>query len=789
MIQNFIKTAFRNLWKTKGYSFLNIFGLAIGITAAALIFLWVEGELTRNDNFANKKDIYVVKSKQKYDEATYIFESTPGPFAPAIKAEIPGIKHAARLDWGSKILLSIGDNNIYQQGSYVDPSYVDILSMEFLEGDRTSALNNPDQIVLSESAAKRFFGNSPAVGKTLSINHTDNATVSGVVKDFPTNSSFRFDWLISFKKYEQQNNWLDNWGSNSVMTIVQLEPNTNLEEVNKTMMDFTERKTDGKVTFSQTFLYPMSRWNMYNVFDKDGNEIEGRIKNIRLFSIIAWALLLIACINFMNLSTARSEKRAKEVGLRKVVGANRQSLIAQFIGESLFYAFLSTLLAILFVHLLISPFNTLIGKTLVVDLFTPLHLLFVGGIVLICGLLAGSYPAFYLSAFNPLKTLKGAKQKTGSASLIRRGLVILQYTTSVVLIICTLIIYQQIQHVKNRESGMDRSQVLTTTLQGNMAAQPMPIKEQLKATGQVEHVSLSNMNLLNIGSNSSGFVWEGKPSNMDILIGILSADEELVPTMSLKMYDGRNFNTNMLSDSSAMMINEALAKLIQPDGKVAGQLMKWNSQQYTIVGVVKDFVYNDFYGAPSPMVIIPFQAEYGGIMNIKTKAGANLFEVLPEIEKIVKSNNPGYPFEYRFMDEIFNTKFQTEQLTQRLATVFAVLSIVISCLGLFGLASYSAEQRAKEISIRKVLGASIAKLIAMLNKEFVLLVILSCLLAFPIAWWLMNSWLDGYKYRIDIQWVIFAFAATLSLIIALLTISTQAFRAASANPTKKLRNE
>lgn len=789
MIQNFIKTAFRNLWKTKGYSFLNIFGLAIGITAAALIFLWVEGELTRNDNFANKKDIYVVKSKQKYDEATYIFESTPGPFAPAIKAEIPGIKHAARLNWGSKILLSIGDTNIYQQGYYVDPPFVDILSMEFLEGDRHAALNNPDQVVLSESAAKRFFGNSPAVGKILSLDHTDNVTVSGVVKDFPTNSSFRFDWLIPFKKYEQQYSWLDSWGNNSVMTVVQLDPTANLEQVNATMMDFIERKTDGKTTFSQTYLYPMSRWNLYNTFDSDGNEIEGRIKNIRLFSIIAWALLLIACINFMNLSTARSEKRAKEVGLRKVVGAHRSSLIFQFIGESILYALLSTLLAIALIYLLINPFNTLIGKTLAVDLFKPLHLLFVGAVILFCGILAGSYPALYLSAFNPLKTIKGAKQKAGSASLIRRGLVILQYTTSVVLIICTLIIYQQIQYVKNRDSGMDRSQVLTTSLQGKMATQPMPIKEQLKATGQVEYVSLSNMNLLNIGSNSSGFVWEGKPSNMDILIGILSADEELVPAMSLKMYDGRNFNANMLSDSSSMIINEALAKLMQPDGKVAGQLMKWNDQQYTIVGVVKDFVYNDFYGAPSPMVIIPFQAEYGGIMNIKTKAGANLFTVLPAIEKIIKSNNPGYPFEYNFMDELFDAKFQTEQLTQRLATVFAVLSVVVSCLGLFGLASYSAEQRAKEISIRKVLGASIAKLISMLNKEFIVLVGLSCLLAFPLAWWMMHNWLDNYKYRIDIQWIIFAAAAAIAVVIALITISTQAFRAASANPTKKLRNE
>src|SRR5690606_19185260 len=308
MIRNYFKIAWRNLWKSKGYGFLNIFGLAVGITATSLIFLWVESEVTKNDHFPNKKDIYITKSKQSYDETTYIFEATPGPLAPAIEQEIPGIKNAVRTDWGGPLLFSVGDNNLYQKGYHADPGILDMLSVEFLRGNRLTALNEPNNIVLSENGAKRLFGDEPALGKTLRVNNNETYTVSGVVKDFPKNSSFRFNWLIPFKKYESGQDWLKTWGNNGIMTLVQLEPNANVDQVNKQLRNFVKDKTDGQVTFSRNFLYPMSRWNMYNSFDKDGNEQEGRIKYVRLFSIIAWVVLLIACINFMNLATARSGK-------------------------------------------------------------------------------------------------------------------------------------------------------------------------------------------------------------------------------------------------------------------------------------------------------------------------------------------------------------------------------------------------------------------------------------------------------------------------------------------------
>ncbi|MFD2600287.1 ABC transporter permease [Sphingobacterium corticis] len=789
MIRNYIKSAFRNLWKTKGYSFLNIFGLAVGITAAALIFLWVEDEVTKNDHFANKEDIYVVKSKQKYDGQTFVFESTPGPFAKAVAEEITGVKHAARLDWGNSFLFNVGDNSLFQRGFHADPPILDILSVEFLEGDRKSALNELNNIVLAESAAKRLFGNESAMNKTVRVNNSESYTVSGVVKDFPVNSSFTFDWLINFRKFELQNPWLENWNANGLMTVVQLQPNANLANINNTLSDFAKRKTKGEVTYYKNMLYPMSRWNMYNVFDSDGNEQEGNIKNVRLFSIIAWVVLLIACINFMNLATARSEKRAKEVGMRKVVGAKRGALILQFLSESLISALLSAILAVGLIYLTIKPFNEIIHADISISLFKATHIYFLIGTVLICGLLAGSYPAFYLSSFNPLKTLKGAKQKAGTAGFIRRGLVVLQYTASVLLVICTAIIYQQIQHTKNRDLGFERSQVINTYLQGDMSKHLDVIKDQLTATGNIEAVGVSDNNIIDISSNSSDFDWEGQDPNSDILIGIMKADEGLIPAVGMTLLDGRNFNPHLKGDSSSLIINATLAKMIQADGLVAGKILRWHNEPYTIVGVVNDFMFNNLFTInPEPTIIAPTDYAYG-VLNIKTKAGVDLQKTLSQIEEIVKANNPAYPSEYRFLDDTFNSKFASVTMVQHLASVFAVLSIIISCLGLFGLASYTAEQRAKEIGIRKVLGASITHLVNMLNREFVMLVGISCLIAFPLAWWFMHDWLSTYKYRIDIGWAVFVLAPASAILIAVFTVSSQALRAATANPTKTLKEQ
>lgn len=788
MIKNYLKTTFRNLWKTRGYSFLNIFGLAIGITCASLIFLWVEEEVSYDNHFPNKEHIYMSKSRQTHDGGTYVFEANPGPLAPAIKAELPGIKYAARVNWPMPLLFNVGEKNLYQTGFYADPDFLDIFSLKFIEGSRGSAMNNLNDIVLTQNAAERLFGNEKAMGKQVRINNEEGYTVAGVVADLPKNSSVQFDWIIPFKKLESQSEGrIENWGNNSFLTYVQLESSADPANVNKQLYDFAERK-EGNGLFYKNFLYPMERWRLYNSFDRDGNEQEGRIKFVRLFSIIAWVVLLIACINFMNLATARSEKRAKEVGMRKVVGARKGSLIGQFLGESLILATLSALLAIGLIFISIGPFNSLVEKELTVGLFEPMHLAFLACVVVMCGLISGSYPAFYLSSFNPIATLKGAKQKAGVAGFIRRGLVIIQYAASITLIVCTVVIFQQIQHVKGRDLGFEHSQVMTTPLRGKMLEHIDVIKEKLIATGGVETAGLSNMSVLNIGSNTWGINWESKNPDQQILIGILHTDADFIPAMGMQLIDGRNFRPHMLGDSSSIIINEAFAKLIQPDGQVAGQTVRWGEDPYTIVGVVKDFVYNNVYKSAEPVLFYPFSTK-SGILNIKTKAGIDLPKTVSQIGEILKETNPGYPFEYEFLDNVFSEKFKSEMLIQRLAGVFAVLSIIISCLGLFGLAAFTAERRTKEMGIRKVLGASIASLIGLLNREFAVLVLLSCAVAFPVAWWIMNDWLSNYQYHTDLNWWIFALAGGGALLIALLTVSSQAVKAALTNPTRSLRNE
>lgn len=787
MFKNFLTLTFRNLWKDKAYSFLNIFGLAVGIAAASLIFLWVEDEMNYND-FSNKQNIYLVQNKQKYDSQSFVFSSTQGPLGPALEKDIPGIVRTVRLNWGNKILFTIGDKNLYQTGRYVDPGFLEMFSVDFIRGDSNSALNEVNNIVLNESSAQKLFGSTNVIGKSIRLDNEENYVVSGVVKDFPKNSSYNFDWLINFENYERKNKWLQTWNNNGIITLVQTEPNADIAGINTQLQDFVKRQLNEDFYTSENFIYPMERWRMYSSFDKSGNEIDGRIKYIRLFSLIAWVVLLIACINFMNLSTARSEKRAKEVSMRKVMGAGRSLLIRSFLGESFVYAFLATLIAVGIVALSLYPFNNLVQKELGMQLSSPIHLGFLLGVIFICCLVSGSYPAFYLSSFNPLTALKGSKRKGGSAGVIRQGLVVLQFTAAIVLMVSTVLIYQQIQHAKNRDLGFQKSQIITTELKGKMHSQLDVIKDRLLATGDIVDVGVSSDDILYISSNSGGFKWEGKHPDSDILISFTTANQDLIPSLGMDIYDGRNFYADLTKEQFSIMINETMAKMIQEDGLVSGKNIEWNGEQHTITGVVKDFIFNDIYTAVEPLVVFPFEQDYG-ILYLKTKASADLPKTLAKVEEIIKVQNPDFPFEYEFLDETFNEMFQSEMLIQRLSQIFAVLCIIISCLGLFGLAAYSAEIRAKEISIRKVLGASVKELVVMLNKEFLALVALSALIAFPIAWWMMNSWIENFEYHITIPWTLFIVIGLLAMLIALLTISSQALKAALTDPAKMLRDE
>jgi len=788
MLKNYIKITFRNLWKTRGYSFLNIFGLAIGIMVASLIFLWVEDEVNYDDHFENKPYIHMVKSLQTYEGHTYVFSSNPGPLAPGLKEDFPEIEHVARSNWETKALFDLGEKTIFENGRFVDEEYLHIFSVDFIAGVAEQSLSKPEQVVISESMAMRFFNRTNVVGETIRVDAENQLTISGVFADLPDNVSVSFDWLRPYQVYFSQNSWLEHWGANALQTYVQIKPNTDLAALNEKIYDFIQKKSGNDGFTSKLRLYPMERWHLYQVFDKDANEIEGSIKYVRLFSIVAWIVLIIACINFMNLATARSQKRAKEIGVKKVVGAGRWGLVRQFISESILLAFLAGILAIALATLALPYFNSLVDKELGLGLDLPQHLLFLGGIILVSGLIAGSYPAFYLSSFDPVGVLKGLAVRSGGANFVRRGLVVVQFAASITLVVCSMLIYMQIQHAKSKDIGYDRNGLITTTVYPKVSAHYEAIKHELTQQGLVEKVGQSTSSILGLGSNTSDYFWEGKDPNVDILITVDDANGEYFETIGLKMLAGRTFKQDIQADSGNVIINKALATIMGITDNPIGKTISRSWGDFTIIGMVDDFMTTDVFWADEPVVFSPL-LNAGRVLSMRIPANTDLAGALPRIEAIFKKFNPEYPFEYRFIDEQFDHMFRTEALVGELSRIFSIMAILISCLGLFGLAAYTAERRTKEIGIRKVLGASVLGLTNMLTKEFVLLVGVACLIAFPLSYWMMENWLDNYSYRIEISWWVFGAAGVLAMVIALITVSTQAIRAAVSNPVYALRDE
>jgi len=788
MIKNYIKTTLRSLLKNRSYSFLNIAGLAIGIACASLIFLWVQDEVTYNHNFAKRDVLYKVYENQTYNGKTSTFFGTPGPMAKAIKAEIPGIKNTARMTGdGDNQLFAVGDKAMTEKGNYADPEIFSILQLPFAKGSGANAFDQLKSVVISETMAQKFFGGADPMGKTLKVNNDQSFTVTGVFKDLPKNSTYQFQWLSPMANIDHKQPWMTIWGANWARTLVELEPNANLAAINQKLSRYIESKTKPGNT-TQCFLFAMNDWNLHNKFT-DGKMDGGRIQYVKTFSFIAWIILVIACINFMNLSTARSEQRAKEVGVRKVMGAGKGKLIGQFIGEAVIMSFIAVIVAVGLIYLSLPSFNNLVQKELAVDILAPLHLLYLLAIGLITGLLAGSYPAFYLSSFNPISVLKNIKIKSSAGSgFIRQSLVVIQFSVSVILIIGTVIIYQQIQHVKNRSIGYNKDNLVYIQLQGKQAAHFTPVYNDLMRSGIVENAALSDNKMLEIGSNNDNYSWDGKDASKNPLISWQNVSPQFISTMGLKLVAGHDFNDNSSVDSTNVIINEAFAKQMGKEGRVGGILREGGTRALQVIGIMKDYLYNDMYGTSAPLVLYNRPAETG-ILSIRFKQGVDIQDALAKAGAIVKADYPGYPFEYQFIDSDFDQLFKTETLTGTLAGVFASLAIFISCLGLFGLAAYTAERRIKEIGIRKVLGASVGGLAGLLSKDFLKLVVISCLLAFPIAWLAINNWLQSYQYRVAVNWWVFALAGVTALLIALATVSFQAIKAALMNPVKSLRSE
>lgn len=787
MIKSFLKVAWRHLVKNKGYSLLNIAGLALGMACAVLILIWVNDELTYNKFHKNYNRLYKFMENQSYDGKTFTFAAFPGPFGPAVKQELPEMEYVTRSDWGSNQLFTYNDKNIYEQGLHAEPDFLKMFSFEWIKGDINNQLTDPTSIIITDVMARKFFGNEDPIGKTLKVDNEILVKVTGLMKEPPLNSNIRFQWLAAFKGYENRNRWLQSWGNNGIQTWCMLKENVDPAQVNKKLTNFIQKKDTN--TIAKPFLFSIKDWRLRTEFEEGKQTGGGRIVFVRIFSIIALFIIIIACINFMNLATARSEQRAKEVGVRKVMGAGRGVLIRQFFGESMVMSIAAMILAAGLVLLALPAFNTLVEKKLVFSLSNPVIW---GGLPLItiaCGILAGSYPSLYLSSFNPITVFKGMRVgKDSIVNYIRKGLVVTQFIVSIALIICTIIVYQQINHIKSRELGYTKDNVLYSYLQGNMRQHFGAIKQDLISSGAVENAALANGRVLQVGSSSSDFSWPGKNPGKEVLITMEWVSPEYIPTMNMKLASGRNFHQDGVSDSTTVIINETLSKIIDPKKDLAGSYITRDGRQLLVAGVVKDFIYNDMYKKPEPMIIFcDTSNSYTLLVRLKDKQDVST--AMTKVESVIKRHAPGYPFEYTFLDDEFNNNFKSEMLTGKLSRLFAGLTIFISCLGLFGLAAYTAERRTKEIGIRKVLGASLGNVVALLSRDFLILVAIAAVLASALAGWAMYNWLQGFAYRISIEWWVFIVAGVLALVIALLTVSFQAIKAGLMNPVKSLRTE
>lgn len=794
MFKNYFKSAFRNLRRNKSFAFINIAGLAVGMTAAMLILLWAQNELSTDRFYQKENRIYLMYNRDKNSEGNvWAWPNTPKILATTLKNDYPEVEDAVRYN-NITFLLTQGEKHLNVQGAFADSGFLNVFGLPLKEGSIKGCLSSSYNIVLTENLAKKLFGNESAIGKTVRIDSVNNCTVTAVLKDLPSNTQFNFEYLLPWSYFEKLG-WSDSaWGNNSVFTYALLKPGALQSAFDAKVKDITINHTKGSASPSTTevFTQPLGRAYLYSK-SENGKLVDGPIETVRLFIVIAAFILFIACINFMNLSTARSEKRAKEVGIRKVMGAQRGKLILQFIGESIMFSFVAFSIAIFIVQISLTGFNTLVNKELFINYTDVSFWLFALIFILFSGILAGSYPAFFLSAFKPVKVLKGTFKKAEAAINPRKVLVVVQFTFAIVLIISTLIVQKQIQHTLNRDAGYNRNNLIYIFAQGDIIKHYDLIKSNLLKSGAVVSATRCANPITKKWGDSWGFAWPGSTKQDEIIDFIgLGADADFVKTIGVKLIAGRDIDIyNYPTDSNAMMLNESAVKAMHLKQPVGATIKATDgSGQWHVVGVIKDFIMESPYQKDiNPIMIYGPGYNSGYVLHLKLNASNSTAANLSKIEKIFKEYNPQYPFEYVFADESYAKKFADTQRTGKLASLFAGLTIFISCLGLFALAAYSAENRIKEIGVRKVLGASVFNITSLISKDFLKLVIISFVIASPVAWFAMQKWLNDYSYRISMQWWIFAIAGLLSVIIALLTIIFHVLKAAVANPVKSLRTE
>ncbi|MES2265993.1 MAG: ABC transporter permease [Bacteroidota bacterium] len=789
MFKNYFKIAWRNIAKHKGFSLINAGGLALGMASCLLLLLYVAYHFNYDKQFDNIDNIYIVENNQPGDGKIYTFEATPRLAAATIKTEISDAVRAVRTsDYTAEGLLTYKNNSFKKSGMFADDGFFEIFSYHFIKGTAANALKAPNSIIITQKLAKTLFGDEDPMNKIVKRNNQLPLTVTGVIEDVPTSATFQFEFVIPWAMFEDSNAWAKNapWGSNFARTIVQLKDPSALAKANNIIKNMVGRHNDGNK--NELFLYPFKKLHLYSEF-VEGKPAGGMIDQMKLFITLAICILLVACVNFMNLSTARSEERAKEVGIRKAIGSNRASLIGQFITESVILSLLSTAIAMFIVILSLPYFNTLLGIQLTLPYNNVLAWVTIICIGLFTGVLAGSYPAFYLSAFEPIKVLKGVFKGGSSAVPLRKVLVVVQFCFAVFLITATICIYRQIKFVQEKSAGFDKNNLVEVPIEGDLEKNTDVFINQLKTDNVITAGTTFSQSITEDGNNTWGVSWPGKRDDEVILFDRFMAGNDFTKTAGVKLIAGREFSSAYPADTAhkTVMINESAANIMKLKTPV-GSIIKYGDTELTVVGVYKDFVWGSPYEKTRPM-FTQYSNGNRSVIDLRLNPNRSISANIDAINKALKTYNPAYPPTVKFVDSDFEKKFQNEKLLATLSNIFGGLAIIISCLGLFGLAAYAAEQRVKEIGVRKVLGATVMNLVTLLSKDFLKLVAIAIVIAIPVSIWAMNKWLQKFEYRISLSWWMLALAGLITVFIAIVTVSYQAIKAALANPVKSLRSE
>jgi putative ABC transport system permease protein len=780
------KIALRNLWKNKGYTLINVGGLAIGLASCMILLLYVAYEWGYDRQSKNVEDTYVVYNHMPNNTGILSYAWTPGRLAATLKEEIPGVKLASHSTYPSDELATYKDNSVKKSAVYADPDFVKIQDYKFIKGNPDRVLKEVNSVILTESMAKTLFGDEDPLNKTIKLNNENGLKVEAVIADIPKNSSIVFDYIMPWKLWEKYNPWAvnSNWGSNFCLTLIKLEnQEAYAKSVQPIKLFFAKHQKGADSYYS---IHPLTKWHLYGDF-QNGKSVGGKIDQVRIFFLLAFCILLIACVNFMNLSTARSERRAKEVGVRKAIGSSRNALMGQFMLESMLLALLGMVVAFVLIEVSLPYFNSVLHTLLEINYADWKFWSAFIGLTLVTGLLAGSYPAFYLSSFEPLQVLKGFRLPVNASFSVRQVLVVFQFVFAACLIVCTTVIYQQLNFIKGKSIGYSKNGLIEIPIQGLLKQNEQKLKllkDQLLTSGAVSELSFFSRPISEGGNNTFDVAWPGKSAEEQIQFNQRATGYDFVKTMKSSLVSGRDFSPSY-TDTANVIINETAAKLMgikQPIGTV---ISLWDNS-FTIIGVMKDFVMESPYNPVAPLVIY---YDMKSVSVIVARVNGEVKPAMDHINAITAAVNPGFPVEAKFVDSSFEDKYQNEKLVGTVANWFGGFAIFISCLGLLGLALYMAEQRKKEISIRKVLGASNMNILTLLNKGFLKLVLIANLLAFPLAYIIMNKWLSGYSFRVSISFLPFGIALFLSLIIAIVTVSVQSSKVAKANPVDALKYE